>query len=150
VIVLEANEYPQVAVLVPNNRRLELFFPIEKNDKGWGHYAMNAQILAWIDRATARLTHDSNDGEARDDLEQICRLVIFNGRDEKTEDAKAGRGAQFSDEVFSCNVEIALDLDDKTLFLEAYRNRARKAPISMCQSVGIGLLRYDIRSSLPE
>jgi len=132
------------------SRRVEFCFPIEKDSRSYGPYRMNSPLLAWIERASALLKENKDDNEARDDLERICELVIRSGSDEKVKNAVRESPAKFSDEVFSRNVQVALDLDDETLFFRTFCNRAGKAPPAICPPLGVGLLRYDLRSLLPQ
>lgn len=149
----------QVAILVPRSHRIEFFLSPTTNKNG--EYASwrlketteNPKVIAWLDRQTEELSRTPTDATAREDLEQICKMVIRQTKAWKASPPPAQswrrKPAPFPDEVLMRIVETAVNLDDKAMFIDAYHLCSGKVFLAMFQPVGTALLRYNLESLLP-
>lgn len=112
------------------------------------------RAMQWIERLTAELARDSNDDSAREDLYQICKMVIRQSKKWKNAPAPVRSWQRtpvpFSEEVVAQVVTLSVELDDKKLFLDALDLYSIKVATETFQSVGIALLRWGLESLLPK
>lgn len=122
------------------------------------------KVFRWIDRLTAELATNPTADAVREDLRQICEIVIERTRAYKIlaphldERKKAGDFSAyrptpplpFSNEAIARVVALCVDLDEKRMFLESYEIYSKKVAIETFKSVGVALLRYELESLLPK
>ena len=144
---------------MPKNHRMEFFLgPSSKEDDGyasWQHQEINERpkVIEWIDRLSLELAANSDDEAIREDLAQICKVVIrrikkFKLSPPPTYSWKKPT-APFSGEVIARVITTTVELDNKALFLEAFAAYSGKPNASTFQAVGIALSRYRLESLLP-
>lgn len=113
----------------------------------------NPKVIDWLDRLTEELSRTPNDATAREDLEQICKMVIRYTKAWKALPPPAQswrrKPAPFSDEVIMRILITAVSLDNKAIFVDAYHLCSGKAFPSIFRPVGTALLRYNLESLLP-
>lgn len=118
-----------------------------------GKTQANPKVIAWLDRLTEALSHTPNDATTREDLEQICKMVIRQTKAWKALPSPAQswqrKPAPFSDEILTRIVTTAVNLDSKAMFVDAYHLCSGKVSLPMFRSVGTSLLRYNLESLLP-
>lgn len=121
------------------------------------------KVIQLIDRLTAELSRDPTAVAVREDLRQICEIVIRRTRSYKKlivkldELQKAGKvpgyrptpPVPFSEEAIARVVALCVDLNEKEMFLEAYELYSKKLAMEIFESVGVALLRYGLESLLP-
>jgi hypothetical protein len=99
-------------------------------------------------------SNDLNDAEIRDELEQMCKMVIRRTKIWKnlspSRYSHISISQPFSDTVLKRVVDTAMLLGDKEIFTGAYEICATQPSLSIHQSVGIALVRYDLKALLPK
>ncbi|TVY44089.1 hypothetical protein LOCC1_G004493, partial [Lachnellula occidentalis] len=158
-----------VAILIPRSHRIELFLDPDTRPRitylQSGKEPQKPRVLEWIDRLSAKNIQVTNDQSNREDLKQICKMVIRHTTTWKSKPAPiaAWRAevAPFSDEVLMRVVTLSLELDDQSLFVGAYGAWTQKSSSSPSatrpgnispkafESVGTAFLRYGLESFLP-
>jgi hypothetical protein len=109
---------------------MELFLrPNSEKDYGYSSWSEpktteNLQVVDWIDRLSSELSGKTNDHALRDDLAQICKMVIRQTQKFKLKPAPVHSwqtpSAPFSDDVIASIMTTTLDLDNEALFLDTY------------------------------
>jgi hypothetical protein len=111
------------------------------------------QVSAWMDRLYEQLSRDPNDQAAREDLSQICRMVIRRMRLWKLrtpgKEPWKIESAPFSNDIVVRIVTTCVDLDNESMFLEAQDVCSGEEPLSVFQSIGSAVLRYNLGKILP-
>ncbi len=97
------------------------------------------KVLQWIDRLTAKLEENATDHALREDLYQICEMVI-----RKTQKFKLAPQpkhswqtpiAPFSDEAIARVVSLCVELDDQRLFVDAYELYTKRVALQTFESI---------------
>jgi len=137
---------------------MDFFFPA--TSELWLCYetpeqSQKPRIIDWIERISGELSRNAEDADARQSLEDICKLVISRTKLWKARTpAVQSRFSRdipppFSDHVLSRVIAACFYIDEQDLFLEAfYICPANASPLAL-QSIGAALLRYDLRNLLP-
>jgi hypothetical protein len=110
--------------------------------------------MQWIERLTAEIARDSNDESAREDLYQICKMVIRQCKKWKNAPAPVRswqtNPAPFPVEVVARVITLSVELNDEKLFLDAFDLYSIEVATETFQFVGIALLRWGLKSLLPK
>lgn len=154
----------QMVVIVPRKFRMDFFFnDILEQRRRYSPYAdgsydeeCDPDIEKWIFRLHEQLStapRDSNASiSAREDLEQLCELVLRRMKVWKTLHASPhswpARPAPFSDEVVAGVLAESIFLNKKELFLKAYDICLENATLPTFRGVGTALLRCNVEESL--
>ncbi len=111
------------------------------------------EVIRWIDRFSSKFFANPDDRAAREDLVQLCKLIIHRDKEwrnrQESEYSWRWKSRPFSDQVLGLVVAVAVDLNDKSMFLEALSEYTKEAPASEFRQVGTGLLRFEQESLLP-
>jgi hypothetical protein len=148
-----------VAILVPRSHRIEFFLsPTGTKTNGYAYSCSEKasekpKVIVWLDRLTEEFSSTSSNDTAREDLEQICKMVIRQTKAWKAFPPPAQswqrKPAPFSDEILMRVVTTTVNIDNNAMFLDAYHLCSGKVFPSMFRSVGTALLRYNLKSLLP-
>lgn len=149
-----------MVIVVPKSRRIEfLLSPSStKKDEYWyRHYEKvpeEPRVIAWLDSLTEELCRNPSSITVREDLVQICDMVIrqtyvWKARPPPIQQWQLTGPAPFSDEVLTRIVTTTVVLDSKKMFVDAYYHCSGKRSLPMFRSVGTALVRYDLQSLLP-
>ena len=116
--------------------------------------APKSRAMHWIERLTAEIARDSNDESAREDLYQICKMVIRQYKKWKNAPAPVRswqrNPAPFPAEVVARVITLSVELNDEKLFLDAFDLYSIEVATETFQSVVIALLRWGLKSLLPK
>ena len=157
---------------MPRSCRVEFFLDpnaVKKSRYSWHSNTQTEtpKVIEWVDRLSRELSDSPSDQNIQEDLENICKLVIHKLKSWNPDPPSGysygvSRIPPFSDEVLARIIALSVELDKKSLFLEAYEIWSARslATIStesssgnlyplMLRSIGIALLRYDLESLLP-
>ena len=137
-------------LLSPNaNRDLSDYNPWSPDNK-----RESPDVLDWINRLTKELSLNPGDERVQDELEQICKMVIRRTKAYLTRPIPTKSwqtiSAPFSDQVVTRIITTTIELNNKTLFVDAYDSCSLKTDLPIFRLVGCAILRYDLESLLPK
>lgn len=144
----------QVAIIIPRNNRIQFFLTPKEREvhASWlyGNEEPKSPIKDWLSRLSAALHADSTDIDVREDLEQICNLVVDRFTSWRISEAAATNtyrrlsSPPFPAEVLSQVLKIAVDLRNKSLFLSIYDLRTNNTSVGLFKPIGVALVRFDL------
>jgi hypothetical protein len=121
-----------VAILIPRRYIIEFFLGFENTPKdsySYGYHSTREppkpKVLEWIDRLSAESVQDTSEHTNKEDLEEICNMVIrrttaWKSKPEPTPSWRLPTPAPFSDDILTRVVTLSLELDKESLFIGAY------------------------------
>lgn len=152
-------DFQQVAVIMPKNRRMDfLFNPSEAARRRssymyWAESKVNAKapkVLEMIEQLSDSINRGHSNSSVRDDLEQLCQMVIRRMREWKNSPPPLRsyglpKEAPFSNEVVRSVAKASLKLGNRNTFLDAFELCSKAIEPT---DIGIAIQRYDIQSWL--
>ena len=134
------------------------FFLGPSSNQNYGYARKTAtterpKVIEWIERLSSDMLAKPEDQVVRDDLKQICKMVIhqtkiykLNFRPDRSWRTPA---MPFSDEAIARIIATTIDLDCEALFCDAFAIYSGKPNGPTFNAIGIGLVRYQLGSLLP-